>query len=110
MTTYKKNYIGKGKADQKFDNLVKVTLKVEALEKFIYEKEGQKYLTFEISKLKEADEYGRTHTCFVTTKASESQEPSQAEETSRTYPKTAAGNSKSGKQKSLPKKAKSATA
>jgi len=33
---------------------------------FIYEKDGNQYLTFEISELKEKDKYNRTHTCYVT--------------------------------------------
>ena len=62
MTTYIKNYIGKGKAVQingQNTDLVQVTIKMEDAEAFIYEKEGHKYLTFQIAKLKEEDNFQR---------------------------------------------------
>ena len=51
---------------------------MEEAESFIYEKDGNRYLTFEISKLKEADKFNRTHTCYVT----KLQENTSSEETS----------------------------
>jgi ribosomal protein S6 len=65
MKKYIKNYIGKGTENSNLE-IIKVTLKMEQAESFIYEKDGNRYLTFEISKLKEADKYNRTHTCYVT--------------------------------------------
>jgi len=77
MKKYIKNYIGKG---TEYTNLeiIKVTLKMDEAESFIYEKDGNRYLTFEISKLKEADKFNRTHTCYVT----KLQEETTAEENS----------------------------
>jgi hypothetical protein len=65
MKKYIKNYIGKGTENANLE-IIKVTLKMEQAESFIYEKDGNRYLTFEISKLKEVDKYNRTHTCYVT--------------------------------------------
>ena len=65
MKKYIKNYIGKGTENTNLE-IIKVTLKMEQAEAFIYEKDGNRYLSFEISKLKEADKFNRTHTCYVT--------------------------------------------
>jgi hypothetical protein len=47
--------------------------------KFKYEKEGSEYITFELAALKDQDNYGRTHTAYVSQKSSipaaEAQEP-----------------------------------
>ena len=63
MTTFEKHYIGKGKQVEGLE-IVRVTLPVVGLEAAVYEKEGVKYLSFEIAKLKEPDKFGRTHTCY----------------------------------------------
>lgn len=64
MKKYTKNYIGKGTENANL-YIIKVTLKMDLAAEFIYEKDGHKYLSFEISQLKEADMYDRTHTCYV---------------------------------------------
>ena len=77
QTTFKKNYIGKGRPQQAelfgSDSLVKVTLKMSQAQSFIFEKDGEKYLSFQIAKMKKADDFGRTHTCYVSTKEAEAQ-------------------------------------
>lgn len=67
MTTFVKNYIGKGKQVNELD-IVKVTLKLEEAQKASFEKDGITYIAFEIAKMKEADKFGRTHTCYYQTK------------------------------------------
>lgn len=57
-----KNYIGKGKAQQ-FG--VRVTIQMRLAEEFIYEKNGENYLTFFVSELQRPDDYGKTHTAYV---------------------------------------------
>ena len=49
---------------------MKVVIPVELIEEAIFEnkKDGKKYLSFEVAKLKEADKFGRTHTCYYQTK------------------------------------------
>ncbi len=74
-TTYKKNYIGKGKEvetknGKKLD-IVKVTIKVKDALKFKHEFEGEEYITFEVAKMQKADNWDRTHTAYVTTKVEE---------------------------------------
>lgn len=67
MTTFNKNYIGKGTQVDNYD-IVKVVIPVDKLEGAIFEREGIKYLSFEIAKMKQADKFNRTHTCYYTTK------------------------------------------
>ncbi|HQW94461.1 MAG TPA: hypothetical protein PLU58_01600 [Saprospiraceae bacterium] len=57
-----KNYIGKGKA-QKFG--VRVNINIGKAEKYFYEKEGERYLTFFLDEMKQPDDFGRTHTAYV---------------------------------------------
>ena len=66
-TTYKKSYIGKGTAVKGLD-IVKVNLKVEDLLKVTHEWNGVDYLTFELAKMQQKDEFGRTHTAYVSVK------------------------------------------
>jgi len=68
-----KNYIGNGV--EKFEgNIVKVSIDVEKAKPFIYEYNGKKYLTFDVSKLREVNEFGKTHSVSVWTKDSETKE------------------------------------
>jgi len=64
---YKKNYIGKGKQIADMD-IVSVTIPVKNIEGLTHKWEGNEYLTFEIARMKAPDEYGRTHTCYVSTR------------------------------------------
>ena len=64
MKKYNKTYIGKGTAVAGME-IVKVTLKVEELLKVTHEFQGVKYLTFELAKMQSTDDYGRTHTAYV---------------------------------------------
>ena len=63
MKTFEKIYVGKGKKVANVD-IVKVTCKLEDLQAIAYEMDGTQYVTFEIARMKEADNYGRTHTAF----------------------------------------------
>jgi phage protein D len=67
MKKYTKNYIGKGTQVAGMD-IVKVTLKVEDLLKVTHEFQGVEYLTFELAKMQSTDDYGRTHTAYVSTR------------------------------------------
>ena len=64
MKKYNKSYIGKGTSVAGMD-IVKVTLKVEDLLKVTHEFNGVEYLTFELAKMQSKDDYGRTHTAYV---------------------------------------------
>jgi phage protein D len=78
MTTYTKSYIGKGTAVAGMD-IVKVTLKVEDLLKVTHEFNGVEYLTFELAKMQQKDEFGRTHTAYVSVREKE-EEQEEAEQ------------------------------
>ena len=63
MKTFEKIYIGKGKKVENLD-IVKVTCKLEELQAIAYEYEGIEYVTFEVARMKTADDYGRTHSVY----------------------------------------------
>lgn len=81
--TYSKNYIGKGKKVENLD-IIKITLKIEDVLKFKYEREGTEYITFELAAMKEPDNYGKTHTAYVSQKVvtptDEAQEPAPSKQ------------------------------
>src|SRR5659263_604114 len=67
MKTFKKFYIGKGKQVEGL-NIAKCTCRLEDLEKFSYEYYGVRYVTFEVAKMKQADNFGRDYTLYVSKK------------------------------------------
>ena len=71
---YEKIYIGKGTQVQNLP-ISRVTLKLEEVEKIAYERDGVKYVTFEVAKLKEADKFGRSYTCYYSKKVAQVNEP-----------------------------------
>lgn len=64
MKKFRKEYLGKGTKIDKMD-IVRISLKVEEILKHKHEFEGNEYITFEIAKLQQPDNYKRTHTCYV---------------------------------------------
>ncbi len=70
---YEKIYIGKGTQVPNLQ-IAKVTLKLEEVEKIAYERDGVKYVTFEVAKLREPDKFGRSFTCYYSKKVAETQE------------------------------------
>jgi hypothetical protein len=76
--TYKKNYIGKGKRNEKIDPIVKFTFALEDLQAVAYEYEGKMYVSVETTQMKQADKFGRTHTAWVTEKAETEEAPEEA--------------------------------
>lgn len=64
MTTFTKNFIGKGK-QVKGLNIVTVAINMDEAEAHIFEYEGTRYLRFDVAALKQADQYGKTHTAYV---------------------------------------------
>ena len=71
---YEKIYIGKGTQVPNLQ-ISRVTLKLEEVEKIAYERDGVKYVTFEVAKLKEADKFGRSYTCYYSKKVAQANEP-----------------------------------
>ena len=82
MNKYSKSYIGKGTAVAGMD-IVKVTLKVEELLKVTHEFQGVKYLTFELAKMQSKDDFGRTHTAYVSVKEDAEVEETAADKAAR---------------------------
>lgn len=67
MTTYTKNYIGKGTQVEGMD-IVKVFIQTDKLEECTFEKDGIRYAGFEIAKMLNPDRFGRTHTVYFSVK------------------------------------------
>ena len=65
MTTYKKNYIGKGTENANITGLERMTIPVEEVLKFKHEFDGVEYFTFEMAPLQKPDQFGRTHTAWI---------------------------------------------
>ena len=87
MTTFEKHYIGKGTQVNNLE-IVKVVLPAEGIEAAIFEKEGVKYLGFEVAKMKTPDKFGRTHTCYFQTKVHTEDSPSAQPEKQKKAQKT----------------------
>lgn len=64
-----KNYIGHGKNIEKLPNGVEISICIEDSEPHIFEYLGKKYLKFTVVPRKVADQYGRTHTAYISAKA-----------------------------------------
>ncbi len=82
MNKYNKSYIGKGTAVAGMD-IVKITLKVDELLKVTHEFQGVQYLTFELAKMQSKDDYGRTHTAYVSVREDATEEETAADKAAR---------------------------
>lgn len=71
MAQFEKTYIGKGTKVQDLD-IVRVSISRKNLEQILHanlvDYEGKEYFIFEVAALKEADQYGKTHTVYVSKK------------------------------------------
>ena len=83
MKTFKKIFVGKGKQVEGLQ-IIKVTVNMNDLNKFIYNYNGDAYATFEIAKMKEADKFGREFTVYVSRKEDASEVPEKVEEPAKT--------------------------
>lgn len=70
---FSKKYIGKGKKVENMD-IVEVSLNMAELQNHSFEYEGETYVKFNIAKLIEPDQYGKTHTVYISVKDAESEE------------------------------------
>jgi hypothetical protein len=68
-----KKYLGKGKEVENRE-IVEVSLNMAELQKHTFEYEGETYVKFNVAKLKEPDQYGKTHTVYVSVKEQEYEE------------------------------------
>lgn len=68
-----KKYIGKGKQVENMD-IVEVSLNMAELQNYTFEYEGETFVKFNVAKLKEPDQYGKTHTVYVSVKEPDSEE------------------------------------
>ncbi len=70
---FSKKYIGKGKQVENMD-IIEVSLNLAELQNHSFEYEGETYVKLNVAKLKEPDQYGKTHTVYVSVKEPESKE------------------------------------
>ena len=66
MKVYKKNYIGKGTQVPNMQ-IIRVSLNLARIQEYKHEYEGEEYISFEVAKMQNPDNYGRTHTVYCTT-------------------------------------------
>lgn len=59
-----KDYIGNGRQVKDLD-IVKVTISMDEAEAFIHEYNGKKYLSFQVAKLKEPNQFGQSHSAYI---------------------------------------------
>ena len=64
MRKYNKSCIGKGTQVAGLE-IINVAPKVEELSKAIHEYQSTEHLTFELAKIRSTDNYGRTHTAYL---------------------------------------------
>lgn len=71
MSQFEKTYIGKGTQVKDLD-IIRVSIFKETLEEILKDQmvdyDGKEYLVFEVASLKEADQYGKTHTAYISKK------------------------------------------
>lgn len=72
--SFEKVFIGKGRQVPNLQ-IAKVTIPLEKLLEIAYERDGVKYCTFEVSKMKEADAYGREYTVYYSKMVAGAQDP-----------------------------------
>ena len=65
MKNTEKIYIGKGTQVQNYD-LYNVTLNISKAEALIFEHNGEKFIKFTLAKTIKPDQYGKTHTAYIT--------------------------------------------
>ncbi len=75
MKKFEKVYVGKGHMPQEGMDIVRITLKMEELQKLAYEYEGEQLVTIEVSPMKNPDSFGRTHTAYVNVRVEEEEKP-----------------------------------
>ena len=80
--SFEKVFIGKGRQVPNLQ-IAKVTIPLEKLLEIAYERDGVKYCTFEVSKMKEADAYGREYTVYYNKMYPQAQEPAPEKKSSR---------------------------
>jgi hypothetical protein len=71
MSQFEKTYIGKGTQVKDLD-IIRVSISKETLEDILKDHmvdyDGKEYLVFEVASLKEPDQYGKTHTAYISKK------------------------------------------
>jgi len=74
MSQFEKTYIGKGTQVKDLDivrvSISKATLE-EILKNHMVDYDSNEYLVFEVASLKEPDQYGKTHTAYISKKVAE---------------------------------------
>jgi len=82
MKTFEKIYIGKGKKVENLD-IVKVTCKLEDIQAIAYNYEGTDYVTFEVARMRVANEFGKTHSVYYNKMSEVADTPTRGAKKSR---------------------------
>jgi hypothetical protein len=88
MKTYKKNFVGKGTQVENLP-IAKCTVKVAELLKFAHQYDGEDYVSFEVAKMKQPDQFGRDYTVYCTTTEEKAEETKPAPKSRKRKTETA---------------------
>ena len=80
MKKFQKHFVGKGKQVEGLQ-IIKVTVNMDDLNALSYEFNGETYATFEVAKMKTADQFGREFTVYVSRKEEVADQPETEKET-----------------------------
>ncbi len=64
MKTFEKNYIGKGKQVASMD-IVRISCRIEDIIKHAHQYKDEEWISFEVARLQNPDQFGNTHTAYV---------------------------------------------
>ena len=80
MKKFQKHFVGKGKQVEGLQ-IIKVTVNMDDLNDLSYQFNGETYATFEVAKMKTADQFGREFTVYVSRKEEVADQPETEKET-----------------------------
>ena len=87
MKKFVKHFVGKGK-QVKGLQIIKVTMNMDGLEHFTYQFNGELYITFEVAKMKNPDQFGREYTVYVSRQEEVDEKPTDDESKRKSSKKT----------------------
>jgi hypothetical protein len=76
MKKFEKNYLGKARQVDGL-RIIKVTLKVADILKFAHNYEGEDYISFEVARMQNPDQFGRQYTVYVNSLVEHQEEKSK---------------------------------
>ena len=101
MKKFEKTYIGKGKQVANLD-IVRISVKLEDLMKLAHNYEGTLFVTFEVARLQNEDNFGHTHTAYVNKLVETPDKPAETAKAPKKLGKTAKATAQAEENPDLP--------